>query len=137
MRGNKKGAQSISNATTLISQETRIVGDIYFSGNLDIEGKVEGNVVAHEGQGALLRVVEHGCVEGDISAPTVYVNGNVTGNVRAPDKLELANKACVNGNVQYSLVEVAVGAQVNGALQHIDSVETDVPVLAAVSDESV
>lgn len=135
MRGNKKGAQNISSATTLISKETRIVGDVYFSGNLDIEGTIEGNVIAHEGQGALLRVVENGRIEGDISSPTVYINGTVVGNVKAPENLELASKASVSGNVQYTLVEVAVGAQVNGALKHIDSVDKDAPVLAAVSDD--
>lgn len=136
MRGNKKQVPPKSGATTLVSRETRIVGDVFFSGNLDVEGVVQGNVIAEKGEGALLRVVENGRVEGDISAPTVYINGEVVGNVRAPDNLELASKASVTGNVHYTLVEVAVGAQVNGALKHIDVTDNDdVAVLSAVATE--
>ncbi len=136
MIGNKKHAAPKSAATTLVSRETRIVGDIFFSGNLDVEGVVQGNVIAEGNQGALLRVVENGRVEGDIAAPTVYINGDVVGNVRAADNLELAAKASVTGNVHYSLVEMAVGAQVNGALKHIDVLEEgDVALLEAVEGE--
>ena len=43
MLGSKKTA-SVSGGTTLISQDTVVVGDLHFSGNLDIEGLVQGNV---------------------------------------------------------------------------------------------
>lgn len=123
MLGNKKGGGTVSGATTLISRDTRVVGDIIFSGNLDIEGTVEGNVIADNEEGAFLRIVENGCIKGDIRAPAVVVNGTVEGQVYATQSLELAAKARVNGNVLYTLVEMAVGAEVNGSLKHIDTHE--------------
>ena len=43
---------------TLISRTTEIVGDIHFSGELLIEGKVKGNIYAEDDSDALIRVAE-------------------------------------------------------------------------------
>ncbi len=120
MLGGKDGKStfSSSNATTLVSRDTEIVGDIKFSGNVDIEGIVRGNIVAVEGKDAMVRVVDKGLVEGEIRAPSVIVNGAVTGDVYSTKHLELASKARVQGNVHYTLVEMAIGAEVNGSLTH-------------------
>jgi cytoskeletal protein CcmA (bactofilin family) len=120
MLGGKDGKStfSSSNSTTLVSRDTEIVGDIKFSGNLDIEGIVRGNIVAVEGKDAVVRVVDKGLVEGEVRAPSVIVNGSVTGDVYSTKHLELASKARVQGNVHYTLVEMAIGAEVNGSLTH-------------------
>ncbi|MEE4659841.1 MAG: polymer-forming cytoskeletal protein [Halieaceae bacterium] len=119
MLGNKeKGGFGSSNATTLVSRDTEIVGDIHFSGNLDIEGTVRGNILARSGKDAVVRVVDKGLVEGEIHAPSVIINGAVTGDVHSSKHLELASKARVQGNVHYALVEMAIGAEVNGSLTH-------------------
>ena len=62
MLGGKKSSFSVSGATTLISRETVVVGDLHFTGNLDIEGLVQGNIIARDGKDALVRVVDKGCV---------------------------------------------------------------------------
>lgn len=121
MLGSKKAA-SVSGGTTLISSETVIVGDVHFCGNLDIEGLVQGNIVAQPGKEALLRVVGKGRVEGEIRVPRVIVNGVVQGNVYSSKHLELASKSRVQGNVFYTLVEMAAGAEVNGSLTHMSDV---------------
>jgi cytoskeletal protein CcmA (bactofilin family) len=47
--------------------------------------------------------------------------------VHSSKHLELAPKARVTGNVYYTLVEMAVGSEVNGSLQHVVEQEgTDV-----------
>ena len=43
-------------AHTLVSRSTEIVGDIHFSGELIIEGKVKGNIYAEDDSEALIRV---------------------------------------------------------------------------------
>ncbi|MEM9257206.1 MAG: polymer-forming cytoskeletal protein [Pseudomonadota bacterium] len=120
MLGNKKTAGGASGGgTTLISRDTVIVGDIRFSGTLDIEGLVQGNVLAQASAKALVRVVGHGRVEGDIKAPRVVINGSIQGDVHATEQLELASQARVQGNVYYAMVEMAAGAEVNGSLSHV------------------
>jgi cytoskeletal protein CcmA (bactofilin family) len=119
MLGTKdKGSFGGSGSTTLISRDTEIVGDIKFSGNLDIEGTVRGNIAAHASKDAVVRIVDKGLVEGEIRAPSVIINGHVVGDVYSSKHLELAAKARVQGNVHYTLVEMAIGAEVNGGLKH-------------------
>jgi cytoskeletal protein CcmA (bactofilin family) len=119
MLGSKeKGGFGSSNSTTLISRDAEVVGDIKFSGNLDIEGVVKGNIIAQTSKEAVVRVVDKGRVEGEIRAPSVIVNGTIVGNVYSTKHLELASKARVQGNVHYTLVEMAIGAEVNGSLKH-------------------
>jgi len=66
----------------------------------------------------VLRVSEVGEVTGDINAPHVIINGTVNGDVYASAHLELAEKASINGSVYYNLIEMAMGASVNGNLVH-------------------
>ncbi|MBX2807414.1 MAG: polymer-forming cytoskeletal protein [Cellvibrionaceae bacterium] len=117
MFGKKETATSFSaGSTTLVSKNTQIVGDISFSGNLMIEGKVTGNVYVAKGSDAQARVLDNGLIEGEIRVPTLVINGTVNGDVYSDKHIELAAKAVVNGNVHYSLIEMVKGAQVNGNL---------------------
>ncbi len=118
MWGSKKST-SVSGGTTLISHETVVIGDVHFYGNLDVEGLVQGNIIAQSGKDALLRVVGKGRVEGDIRVPCVIINGAVQGNVYSSKHLELASKSRVQGNVFYTLVEMVAGSEVNGSLTHM------------------
>jgi cytoskeletal protein CcmA (bactofilin family) len=102
--------------TTLIAAGTEIQGNIKFTGNLEIEGKVIGDIAADDSGVATVRVLEHGEVEGNLRVPTVIVNGTVKGDVFANEHIELAAKAKVTGDVHYSLIEMVKGAQVNGNL---------------------
>lgn len=119
MLGGKKTSFSVSGGTTLISRETVVVGDLHFSGNLDIEGLVQGNIIARDGKDALVRVVDKGCIEGEIRSPCVLINGEVKGDVHSSQHLELAAKGRVQGNVFYTLLEMAAGSEVNGSLTHV------------------
>jgi cytoskeletal protein CcmA (bactofilin family) len=118
MWGSKKST-SVSGGTTLISHETVIVGDVHFCGNLDVEGLVQGNIIAQSGKDALVRVVGKGRVEGDIRVPCIVINGAVQGNVYSSKQLELASMSRVQGNVYYTLVEMMAGSEVNGSLTHV------------------
>lgn len=129
MLGIKKAA-SVSGGTTLISHETVIIGDVHFCGNLDVEGLVQGNIIAQSGKEALLRVVGKGRVEGDIRVPCVIINGAVKGNVYSSKHLELAAKGRVQGSVYYTLVEMAAGSEVNGSLTHM----ADADAVAALQE---
>lgn len=103
-------------STTLISKNTEVVGDIHFSGELHIEGTLRGNVYVKEGADAFLDVAENGVVEGQINVSRVRINGRVVGDVLSDKHVELAAKAVVEGNVNYKLIEMVKGAQVNGSL---------------------
>lgn len=102
--------------TTLIAKGTEVCGDLRFAGNLEIEGKVTGDIIAAEGSKASVRVLEQGQVEGNLHVPSIVINGQIDGDVYSSDFIELASKAKVTGNVHYALIEMVKGAQVNGNL---------------------
>jgi cytoskeletal protein CcmA (bactofilin family) len=103
---------------TLIGAGTRINGDVDFSGGLHLDGYINGNVSAEPGAAATLSVSEQGGIEGSVSVSNVILNGIVKGDIDATLRVELGEKARVLGNVRYSAIETAVGAQINGKLIH-------------------
>jgi len=114
----KKPKGTGSKVDTIIGQQTRIEGDVHFTGGLHIDGHIKGSIIAEAGSDSVLTVSEHGSIEGDVRVPTVILNGTVTGDVRSGDRIELSTKAEVNGDVYYNLIEMAMGAAVNGSLVH-------------------
>ena len=103
---------------TLVGADTRVHGDIEFSGGFLVDGYVKGNIKAVKDDRSSLSISERGCVEGAVMVPHVFLNGTVKGDVRATERIELGPKARVIGNVQYKLIEMAIGAEVNGKLIH-------------------
>lgn len=101
---------------TLIGKNSRIDGDIKFRGGLHVDGKIKGNVIAESGSEAVVTISEHGSIEGEIRAPRVVVDGSLTGDVYASDRVELAARARVKGNIHYKTIQMALGAQVNGTM---------------------
>lgn len=106
---------------TLIGPQVVIRGDLHFSGGLLIEGRVIGRVVADEGQKAVLTLSQHGCIEGEVRAPVVVIDGRLDGDVHASERVELASKARVQGNVHYKVAEMAAGSTLTGRLIHVDA----------------
>lgn len=115
---NTKKPKQTAHIDSLIGQNTEIRGDVIFSGGLHVDGKVKGNVIAAEGEDSVLTLSERGTIEGEVKVPNVVVNGTVIGDVHALSHVELAAQARVHGNVYYTLIEMAMGAEVNGNLVH-------------------
>jgi cytoskeletal protein CcmA (bactofilin family) len=115
--GNKKRISSMK-VETLVGRNTELQGDIHFTGGLHIDGVIKGNVTAEAGSSSILRLSEHGRIEGEVHVPHINLNGTVNGDVHASEGVELASHARVNGNVYYKLIEMAMGAEVNGNLVH-------------------
>ncbi len=124
----KKSKTASAKVDTIIGQQTRIEGDVHFSGGLHVDGHIKGGVIAETDSGSVLTISEHGSIEGDVRVPTVILNGSVTGDVRSGERIELAAKARVDGDVYYNLIEMAMGAMVNGSLVH--NAETDSSVVS-------
>ena len=117
MFGSKKIKSS--KIDTLVGQGVEITGDIKFQGGLHLDGAIIGNVVtADNAEGTVLVISERGRVEGDVYVAYAVINGEVVGNVYASEKLELSAKARVSGNVEYNLLEMASGAEINGQMLH-------------------
>ena len=108
----------VREGVTLIAANTEVTGDVKFEGQLYVSGRVNGNIFAPEGCEATVVVSEEGIVSGEIRVPNVVINGTVEGDISATEQIELACKARVKGSVYYALVEMQLGAQVDGQLVH-------------------
>jgi len=101
---------------TIVGTDSRIKGDIRFVGVALIDGYVNGSVTAGKDENATLIISENGHIKGLVAAPHLLINGMVEGEVRATERLELGPKARVIGDVQYNLMEISIGAQVDSKL---------------------
>jgi len=114
----KKKKFSSAKIDTLVGKNTVITGDLVFKGGLHVDGKIIGNVIAEEGSMAVMILSENGSIEGEVKVPNMVLNGKIVGDVFGSNRVELASKSRINGSVYYNLIEVAIGAEVNGGLIH-------------------
>ena len=127
----KQGKHSV--VDSLIGLNSTVTGDIKFTKGCHIDGTVKGNVSADLAGSSTLSVSEDGTVEGGVIAPYVVLSGIVRGDVCASQRVELGPTARVIGNVYYNLIEMAIGAEINGKLVH--QPEGQVPLLEGTSSE--
>lgn len=111
-------AKTSASVDTLIGRQTEVLGDVRFSGGLHVDGKIKGKILASGDKTASLSVSDSGVVEGDVSVPNIVLNGTVNGDVHASQRIHLASKARVTGNVYYKIIEMEGGAAVNGQMVH-------------------
>jgi len=129
-RGKRFKAPKVS---TVVGQGTTITGDVAFGGGLHLDGTIKGRVTGEPDSRSTLTISEQGAVEGDVRVENLILNGVVVGDVYASERAELATNARVTGTVYYRLLEMAMGAEVNGQLVHR---EEEVPPMAADDGES-
>ena len=106
--------------STVIGEGTVISGDLVFRGGLHLDGTVKGDISSSEGDEVTLTVSEKGEVNGDVRVTHMILNGTVIGDVYVTGRVELAPQARVTGSLYYNLLEMAMGAEVNGQLIHTD-----------------
>ena len=116
----KKARPKSGAADTLITRDTKINGDVSFSGVLFVDGHIKGNISAKDGSHSLLTIGAQGHVEGEVKVPQVVIYGYVKGDVYASEHIHLQKDAQVEGNVYYQLLEMAMGSAVNGQLVKSD-----------------
>jgi cytoskeletal protein CcmA (bactofilin family) len=96
---------------SLLSSDLTIKGNVITSGDIQIEGTIEGDVRAH-----LLTVGESATIKGEIAADDVVVNGRVIGRLRGL-KVRLTATARVEGDIVHKTIAIESGAQFEGTVQ--------------------
>lgn len=113
-----KTSKPNSRIDSLIGAGTLIEGNVTFTGGLRIDGEIRGNVCASADQPGTLVVSEHARIDGEVNVPHLVINGTVNGPVYSGASLELQPHARVTGDVEYSSIELHLGAIVEGRLVH-------------------
>jgi cytoskeletal protein CcmA (bactofilin family) len=114
MFGRRK--QTSMRIDTLLGKAANLQGDLEFAGGLHLDGRINGNVRSSAADGGALSVSESGFIEGRVEVTSIVMNGTVNGDMVARERLVLGEKARVNGNVHYGVIEMASGAVITGKL---------------------
>lgn len=112
----KKSNRVQNSIDTLIGADTRVEGNVFFSGGLRVDGTVIGAVTEPSDNPSTLILSEHGRIEGAITASKIVINGTVLGPVKAGQFIELQTKARITGDVNYNSLEMHTGAVIEGKL---------------------
>jgi len=100
---------------SIISPDLRINGDMVCSGDIQIDGWVEGDI-----QSRNVTIGEAATVHGAVQAENVKICGIVNGQIRA-DNVVLEKTARVTGDILHKSLSIEQGAFLEGMCKRIDS----------------
>jgi cytoskeletal protein CcmA (bactofilin family) len=106
---------SKASVPSIISPDLRINGDMVCSGDIQIDGWVEGDI-----QSRNVTVGEGATVHGAVQAENVKICGIVNGQIRA-DNVVLEKTARVTGDILHKSLSIEQGAFLEGMCKRIDS----------------
>ena len=105
-RGMEKGPVNIGKSVV-------IKGELTGSEDLTIEGHVEGKIELRQN---VLTIGPNGRIKAQVFAKSVIVQGEVTGNVTASDKVDIRDNGSVDGDIVSPRVAIAEGAHFRGSV---------------------
>lgn len=105
---------------SVISTDLKIEGNLITSGDIQVEGTIEGDIRAH-----LLTVGQSAQISGEVIADDIVVHGHVKGRVRGL-KVRLTSSAQVEGDIIHKTIAIESGAHFEGSVQRAeDPLKTD------------
>jgi cytoskeletal protein CcmA (bactofilin family) len=96
-----------------IGKSVVIKGELNGSEDLTIEGHVEGTIQLKD---HVLTIGPNGRIKAQVFAKAVIVQGEVTGNVTASDKVDIRDNGSVDGDIVSPRVAIAEGAHFRGSV---------------------
>ncbi len=109
-----KAAPKAKPPASVLSSDLHISGNLKTTGDIQVEGTVEGDIRAH-----LLTVGETATIKGEVVADDVVVNGRIVGRVRGL-KVRLTSTARVEGDIIHKTIAIESGAHFEGSVQRQD-----------------
>jgi cytoskeletal protein CcmA (bactofilin family) len=110
----KAAAPKAKPAASVLSSDLLVTGNLKTTGDIQIEGTVDGDIRAH-----LLTIGESATVNGECMADDVVVNGRIVGTVRGL-KVRLTSTARVEGDIIHKTIAIESGAHFEGSVQRQD-----------------
>jgi len=110
MSNNTQFGSSKSEETTIISRGVKIEGKIISSGNIRIDGEIQGDIFCESN----ITIGEDAKVDGQINANAITIGGKVSGIVRAKEKLILDSNSNLKGDIYTKNLVIEEGAKFDG-----------------------
>jgi len=96
-----------------IGKSVIIKGELSGSEDLTIEGQVEGKIELRQN---VLTIGPNAKIKAQVVAKSVVVQGEVTGNVAASEKVDIRDSGSVDGDIVSPRVAIAEGAHLRGSV---------------------
>jgi len=115
----RKKAAEPSKPRRIASQlepDIELVGDLSFSGLLQVKGNIYGNVIAPANSEATLLVEKGATITGEVRVPYIKIKGKITGNVYSSNRIKIKDGSTIIGDVHYKEIELDQGAHLSGHL---------------------
>jgi cytoskeletal protein CcmA (bactofilin family) len=110
----KASAPKAKPPASLLSADLHVTGNMKTTGDINVEGTVEGDIRAH-----LLTIGESATIKGEVIADDVVINGRIVGRVRGL-KVRLTSTARVEGDIIHKTIAIESGAHFEGSVQRQD-----------------
>jgi cytoskeletal protein CcmA (bactofilin family) len=120
----KKGNTGTDNIVGLLGKGTEFEGKLIFDGTVRIDGKFKGEVITK----GVLAIGEGAIVHAEIEADTIIVRGEVHGNLKAANKIEIKGNGKLYGNINTPSLIVESGVIFEGSCQMSGRDKTIVPL---------
>ena len=123
-----KSTRPANSAPSIIGSDVTIKGDVTTLGEIQLDGKIEGDV-----RSAALTIGEQGSVQGVVTAEEVIVKGTVNGQIKGRN-IRLEKTAKVRGDLFHETLSVEAGAFIEGKLTHKKDATQDASALSKGPD---
>ena len=96
-----------------IGKSVVIKGELSGSEDLTIEGQVEGKIELRQN---VLTIGSNGRIKAQIAAKSIVVEGKVTGDITASERVDIRDNGSVDGDLVSPRVAIADGAHFRGSI---------------------
>lgn len=117
--------------TGFFDKDTEIKGDLTFKGSFRIDGRFKGKIDSD----SVLIIGDKGKVEADIKIGYIIINGEISGNIQAKDKVEINSNGRVTGTIITPKLAVEEGAFLEANCQITDKTSPLKPEEKVISDQ--
>ena len=128
----RKGAPE-GDIAAFLGTGTEFQGTLTFEGTIRIEGKVSGEVVSQD----TLIVGEDAEVDAEVSVGVLVCRGQVKGNVKATDRIELHETSELKGNISTPRLMISEGAVFFGSCEMPQAADKVTPLAPLASTAPV
>jgi len=99
-------------SSSILAPNTKIRGEIEGDESIVIKGHLEGDVVSK----GLVWLDKGGLIQGQVKSPYVIIDGELIGNIKSAECVELRTDSRMTGNVETENLAVAEGAVFEGEI---------------------
>ena len=123
---NNASLKRVNHAPSIISEDMRLTGSIISQGEVQLDGRIDGDIKATH-----LVIGTTGVVAGIVEATSVIVKGKIIGSLNASE-VNIKNNAHVHGDIFHDTLSIEAGAIIEGNLKQRFEKEN----LTLINDES-